>query len=72
MEGVLFMPSDPKKPSTVIKSNVSAPTKRKRGGQITVHSPELAAEICRRVSNGETLQEVCRTPGMPPSSTVRW
>jgi hypothetical protein len=32
----------------------------------------MAAEICRRVSNGETLQEVCRTPGMPPSSTVRW
>jgi Bacteriophage Sf6, terminase small subunit-like len=48
------------------------PAKRKRGGQISVYSQELAAEICRRVSNGETLREVCRTPGMPPESTVRW
>ena len=67
-----FMSPVPKKPISVIKSTISAPTKRKRGGQITVHSPDLAAEICRRVSNGETLQEVCRTPGMPPASTVRW
>ena len=55
-----------------MKSTNEASTKRKRGGQITVYSPELAAEICRRVSNGETLRDVCRTPGMPPESTVRW
>ena len=44
--------------------------KRKRGGAVT-YSPELGAEICRRVSGGETLREVCRTPGMPPEATVR-
>jgi hypothetical protein len=44
----------------------------KRGRPVTVYSPDLAAEICRRVSEGETLREVCRTPGMPPESTVRW
>lgn len=35
------------------------------------YTPELAAEICRRVSEGEPLRQVCRDPGMPPESTVR-
>jgi len=47
-----------------------SPAKRKHGRPIT-YSPELAAEILRRVSTGETLREVCRTPGMPPEATVR-
>jgi hypothetical protein len=55
-----------------MKSTSEATAKRKRVGQITVYSPELAAEICCRVANGETLRDVCRTPGMPPVSTVRW
>src|SRR5689334_13540006 len=37
----------------------------------TTYSPELAAEICRLVSEGEPLRQVCRSPGMPPESTVR-
>jgi hypothetical protein len=41
-----FMSPVPKKPASVINSTISAPTKRKRGGQITVHSPELAADMC--------------------------
>jgi hypothetical protein len=49
-----------------------SPAKRKRGRPTSVYSPDVASEICRRVSNGETLREVCRTPGMPPESTVRW
>jgi hypothetical protein len=60
MYDVLFMSPVPSKPTTVIKSRVAAPAKRKRSGQITVHTPELAAEICRRVSNGESL-----SPGKP-------
>jgi hypothetical protein len=55
-----------------MKSINRTPVKRKRGGQIKVYSSELAAEICRRVANGETLREICRSPGMPPESTVRW
>jgi hypothetical protein len=55
-----------------MKSINRTPAKRKRGGQIKVYSSELAAEICRRVANGETLREICRSPGMPPESTVRW
>lgn len=35
------------------------------------HDPEIAAEICRRVSEGESLRAVCRSPGFPPESSVR-
>lgn len=44
----------PRKSTSVIKSTVSTPTKRKHGGQIAVDSPELAAEISRRVNNSES------------------
>jgi hypothetical protein len=53
-----------------MKSVSHASAKRKSGGPV-VYSPEIAAEICRRVSSGETLREVCRTPGMPSEATVR-
>lgn len=42
----------------------------KRGVK-TIHTKELADEICRRVAEGESLREVCRTPGYPADSTVR-
>ena len=32
---------------------------------------ELADEICRRISSGESLRKVCRDEGMPPEATVR-
>jgi hypothetical protein len=54
-----------------MKQSNHLPAKRKRGRPVSVYSPDLAAEICRRVSNGETLRQVCRIPGMPPESTVR-
>lgn len=34
-------------------------------------TPELAAEICRRMSEGESLSQVCRDPSMPYRRTVR-
>lgn len=52
------MSSVSKKSTRVLKLTISEPAKRKRGGQITVYSPELAAEICRRVSHDETTQAV--------------
>lgn len=36
-----------------------------------VYDPEIARVILERLSDGETLNEVCRTPGMPKPSTVR-
>ena len=40
-------------------------------GRPTVHTPELAAEIARRLAEGEPLDEICADAGMPPASTVR-
>ena len=36
------------------------------------YTPELAAEICERLAQGESLRGICRSEGMPPPSTVRW
>ena len=36
-------------------------------------SQEVADEICRRLSLGETLRQICKTEGMPSHTTVwRW
>lgn len=37
----------------------------------TAYTDELLADICERLSNGEPLAEICRTPGYPHPSTVR-
>jgi hypothetical protein len=36
-----------------------------------VYTPELAHEICRRLTEGETLKVICKGKGMPAASTVR-
>lgn len=40
-------------------------------GRPSTYTPEIAAEICRRLLDGETLKVLCRDPEMPPESTVR-
>ena len=37
-------------------------------GTPSVYTPELAEEICARLSAGESLKSICRDPGMPPFS----
>ena len=36
-----------------------------------VYTPELAHEICRRLTEGETLRVICQGEEMPAASTVR-
>src|ERR1043165_8267359 len=36
-----------------------------------LYTDELAAEICTRLANGETLSAICREDGMPATRTVR-
>ena len=36
-----------------------------------VYTPELAHEICRRLTEGETLRVICQADDMPSESTVR-
>ena len=35
------------------------------------YSPEIAAEICERLANGESLRSVCRSDHMPTEAAVR-
>ncbi len=49
-----------------------APKKRKTG-RPSLYTNELAADICRRLAEGETLRSVCRDKVMPDKATVlRW
>lgn len=36
-----------------------------------LYTPELAAEICKRLAAGESLRSICRGEGMPCDFTVR-
>jgi hypothetical protein len=40
-------------------------------GRPTIYSEELAATICSRLADGESLRAICRDEGMPRESTVR-
>lgn len=37
----------------------------KKTGRPSKHTPELAAEICERLSTGETMRQICRDEHMP-------
>lgn len=42
-------------------------------GRPSIYTPELANEICERMSLGESLLKICRDVNMPDASTVyRW
>lgn len=42
-------------------------------GRPSIFTLELAAQICQRIAEGESLREVCRDESMPSTSTVmRW
>ena len=49
-----------------------APKKRKKG-RPSRYTPELAAKICARLAEGETLRSICRDETMPSKTTLlRW
>jgi hypothetical protein len=41
-----------------------------RTGRPTLKTTEICAEICRRISEGETMQAILKEPGMPAWTTV--
>jgi len=43
-----------------------------RTGRPSLKTPELCAEICRRISEGETMQAILKDPGMPAWTTVHY
>lgn len=53
-------------------ATLEAGARERRGpGRPTLYTDEIAAEICSRISDGETLSAICREPGKPKRSTVR-
>jgi hypothetical protein len=39
-------------------------------GRPSLYTPELAADICARLAEGESMRSICRGEGMPALSTV--
>ena len=54
---------EPPKPE--VKAEVVLPKIPKTIGRPSKYTPELAAEICKRLSNGEPLRQICRDDHMP-------
>ena len=49
-----------------------APKKRKKG-RPSLYTEALAAKICLRLAEGETMRAICRDAAMPNKATVlRW
>ena len=45
----------------------------KKIGRPTKYTEELCSEICTRITNGESLRNICRDAGMPTLDTIyRW
>jgi hypothetical protein len=56
------------------KNKPGTPKGAKRGGRngsIPVYTDALADEICDRLAEGEPLNAICRSPGMPDQRAVR-
>lgn len=48
-------------------------TEKRLRGRPSTYTPEVGAEICVRLAEGETLTDICRDDHMPPRGTVtRW
>lgn len=51
---------------------MTEPTTQKRASPVK-RTPEIDAEIIRRLSKGEPLAQICRTPGFPDPATIwKW
>lgn len=56
---------EPPKPKTKGKVASALPDAPKKIGRPSKYTPEIAAEICERLSNGEPLRQICRDEHMP-------
>ena len=61
------MAANPKKLARPSKDEPKAKAER---GRPTLYSREIADEICRRISDGETLTRICSGPDMPSKAAV--
>lgn len=53
------------------KPTIKKPTPVKRPrGRPSLYTLALAEEVCERLSNGETLEDICRSAHMPATRTI--
>ena len=52
------------------KAQAAPQTAQKKTGRPSKYTPELAAEIARRLSEGEPLRQICRDESMPEWRTI--
>lgn len=46
---------------------------KRRTGRPSKYTPELAAELCERMGNGESLRSICESEHMPSvSQAISW
>lgn len=41
-----------------------------QGGRPPIYSPELTAEICARIADGQSIRKICRDESMPAMPTI--
>jgi hypothetical protein len=46
------------------------PAEKKKTGRPSKYNPEIATEICQRLSNGEPLRQICRDDHIPAWQTI--
>ena len=55
------------------KPTTKKPAVKRPRGRPSLYTAALAAEVCERLGNGETLADICRSAHMPEVRTVnRW
>ena len=59
-----------KKKAVVSSKRAKAKAPSRKTGRPSLYTEALAAKICRRLAEGETLRSVCRDKAMPAISTV--
>ena len=52
------------------KPTAKAPAVKRPRGRPSLYTLALAEEVCERLSNGETLEDICRSAHMPATRTV--
>jgi hypothetical protein len=52
------------------RAEIAGANPARKRGRPSVYTAELADLICRRLSDAESLREICRGPGMPSAGAV--
>jgi hypothetical protein len=67
----IVSPEDQKPVEPITTAVVADPlAAKKKTGRPPKYTPELAEEICQRLSNGEPLRQICRDEHMPAWQTI--